>query len=106
MRQLQERGTDVLHVADVGLRHADDARIFAWAASEDRIIVTRNYRDFAPLVVAAARQRRRFPGVLFCAPALTPSDVGGHIRAIERWLAEARAAGDDPVAGSYGWLSP
>lgn len=104
MKQLQSRGVDVIHVGDAGLLRTDDAVIFDWARREDRIIVTRNYQDFAPLVAEAGRQRLRFPGVLFCAHSLSQSDVGAHVRAVERWLARAHAAGTNPVDSTFGWL--
>lgn len=45
---------------EVGLSTADDPDILAWAATEDRIVVTRTYQDFAPLVEAwrAGYERR------------------------------------------------
>jgi predicted nuclease of predicted toxin-antitoxin system len=104
MKQLQARGIDVIHVGDVGLLKSDDVVIFDWARRENRIIVTRNYQDFAPLVEQAARQQLRSPGVLFCAQSLPQSDVGRHVRALERWLANAQAAGANPVESTFGWL--
>jgi len=100
MKQLQGRGIDVVHVGDVGLARAKDETIFDWARRENRIIVTRNYQDFAPLVEQAARQRLRFPGVLFLAQSLPQSDIGAHARALER----ARAAGANPLESTLGWL--
>jgi hypothetical protein len=104
MKQLQARGIDVVHVRDVGLARSDDAAIFDWARRQGRVIVTRNYQDFAPLVAHAARQQLRFPGVLFCAPSLAQSDVGGHVSALEDWLVRAREAGTNPVESTFGWL--
>jgi hypothetical protein len=66
--------------------------------------VTRNYQDFAPLVEQAARQRLRFPGVLFLAQSLPQSDIGAHVRALESWLERARAAGANPLESTLGWL--
>lgn len=106
MKRLQERGIDVIQVGDVGLLQVDDAVIFEWARNNDRIIVTQNYHDFAPLVMEAGRQQRRFPGVLIWAPSLRQSDVGGHVRAVERWLFAAHSAGVNPIERTYGWLSP
>lgn len=104
MKQLQARGVDVIQVGDVGLLARDDAVIFDWARRENRIIITRNYQDFAPLVAEAARQQLRFPGVLFLARSLSQSDVGGHVRAVESWLANAHAKGRNPADGTHGWL--
>ena len=38
---------DALHVAEVGLRAADDAQVAASARSDDRALVTENVTDFA-----------------------------------------------------------
>lgn len=104
LKQLQARGLDVVHVAEVGLSEADDAEIFAWSIEQDRIIVTRNYQDFAPLVTAYAEQGRAFPGVLFIATSVPHADAGHHVRSLLAWIDAADQAGHNPVAGTYGWL--
>jgi hypothetical protein len=78
LRQRQAHGVDVIHVSEVGLSEADDAEIFAWAVEAGRIIVTRNYQDFAPLVSAYGRQRldlsrRSIPGCISEAVGRRPS---------------------------------
>jgi len=40
-------GHDALHVAEVGLRGADDAQVAAAARADDRALVTENVTDFA-----------------------------------------------------------
>ncbi len=40
-------GDDALHVAEVGLRGADDAQVGAVARADDRALVTENVTDFA-----------------------------------------------------------
>lgn len=104
LRQLRRAGIDVVHVAEVGLSEADDPDVLAWAAREDRIVVTRNYRDFAPLVDAYGRQGMDFPGVLFPAPTIRQSDVGHHVRALREFLSTAMSAGSNPVRNGLGWL--
>lgn len=93
-----------MHVADVGLRTADDAVIFNWARRGGRIVVTRNYQDFAPLVEHANRQGIGFPGVIFYAPSLPQGDVGAHVRALEDWISQANAAGVNPAENTYVWI--
>lgn len=105
VRQLAARGTDAVFVGHVGLGSREDAVIFEWARREGRIVVTRNYADFAPLVEEANRQGVSFPGILFLAPSLRPSDAGAHVRAIEDWCAAAAATGGNPVRDTFGWLS-
>ena len=104
LKQLQAQGIDAVHVAEVGLSEADDAAIFAWAVDEGRIIVTRNYQDFAPLVSAYAEKGRSFPGVLFIATSVPQADAGDHVRSILAWMEAAVQAGHNPVANSLGWL--
>jgi hypothetical protein len=110
-RALRERGLDVVLAVEVGLRRADDADLLAWAAGEGRVVVTRNYRDFAPLVAARAAAGVSFPGVLFVPTSIPQADVGAHVLALERWVAEQAAAdpsgaamGRSTVAGGLGWL--
>jgi predicted nuclease of predicted toxin-antitoxin system len=105
MTALRVGGADVIHVTEVGLTGADDGAVFDWARREGRIVVTRNYQDFAPLVEEAVRQALSFPGVLFLARSLSQSDVGGQVRALERWIAAADAERANPVEGTFGWLS-
>ena len=106
LRQLRAKGIDVLHVSEAGLAEADDADIFLWAGGAGRIVVTRNYRDFAPLVEAFARRGEAFPGVLFLASSLLENDPGAHVRALEAWVAEVRATGVNPAHSSMAWLAP
>ena len=91
-------------MVDVSLRTAEDAVIFDWARTEGRILVTRNYQDFAPLVEHANRQGIAFPGVVFYAPSLPQGDVGAHVRALEDWIAQANAAEVNPAENTYVWI--
>lgn len=51
---LRDRGYDVRSVvADPDLRGASDAQVFAAAAAERSRIVTKNVKDFRPLLLAA-----------------------------------------------------
>jgi predicted nuclease of predicted toxin-antitoxin system len=93
-----------VHAAEVGPGEADDADILAWAAAERRIVITRNYSDFAPLAQMYARHGRGFPGVLFLATSIRQSDVGHHVSALHRWLRSARESGANPVENGIGWL--
>lgn len=103
-RRLREEGIDAVHAADAGLGGADDLELLRAAAREGRVVVTRNYRDFAPLARAMAERDEAFPGVLFLSPALPGSDLAGHVRALRRWC--ERAGDGNPVEGGVGWLGP
>jgi len=104
LRQLREDGVDIVHVAEVELSEADDPDILARAVKEGRVVVTRNYRDFAPLAETYGRQGVRFPGVLFYASSVRQSDVGHHVRSLHQWIRRAEEAGRNSVEGGLGWL--
>jgi predicted nuclease of predicted toxin-antitoxin system len=104
LRALRARGVDILHVAEVGLADADDPAVLEYARRDGRIVVTRNYHDFGPLVQALAARAIDFPGVLFLATSVRQSDVGAHVRVVADWIAVATAAGVSPVRGTFGWL--
>lgn len=104
MLSLHAQGVDVVHVADVGLARADDAAVLQWAQREGRIVVTRNYRDFAPLVETLAARRLPFPGVLFLATSLHHADADAHVRALTDWIVSAQQARKNPVERSFAWL--
>jgi hypothetical protein len=69
------------------------------AMDTQRILLTRNYRDFAPLVHAWVSAGMDFPGVLFFATSIRHTDIGAHVRALTDWL-----QGPRQVAGTFGWL--
>jgi predicted nuclease of predicted toxin-antitoxin system len=104
LRQLRAHGVDAIHVAEVGLSEADDPEIFAWAVEARRIIVTRNYQDFAPLVSAYGKRGLSFPGVLFFATSVKQADAGHHVRSLLSWIQDAVAMGRNPVENGIGWL--
>ncbi len=102
-RELVARGIDVVHVDDVDLRGRPDDAVLRRAIADGRIVVTRNYADFAKLAEAAAVAGLRFPGILFLPRSLAPDAVGAHVRAIESWVTET-SAGRRSVANTIGWL--
>ena len=62
---LQKRGHDVLSLAsDVALGALDDPQVLQLAADQDRILVTRNSRDFAPLLRLWSEEGRRHSGCI------------------------------------------
>lgn len=104
MRKLLSSGHDIVHTAEVGLSDANDAALFEWAVTQGRLIVTRNYRDFAPLVQAWSKRGRKTPGVLFLATSVPEGNVGAHVRALEAWIKEAKRKKGNPAADSFDWL--
>ena len=62
---LRVRGHDVLSLAaDASLGALDDPQVLELAAQEDRILVTRNSRDFAPLLREWAEADRHHAGCI------------------------------------------
>ena len=102
-RQLQADSVDVMHALEVGLGSTPDPDILRWAIEHDRIVVTRNYQDFAPLIQSLAGREMPFPGALFLSTSIRQNDVGAHVRAIRGWI-EAYSAGDRSVTGRFAWL--
>lgn len=101
-RQLQARGVDIVHVLEVGLRSRPDSDVLEYAVRERRILLIRNYRDFAPLAEAYSKRSVPFPGVLFIAASIGQADAGAHVAALEDFA--ARNQRGNPVENTYGWL--
>jgi predicted nuclease of predicted toxin-antitoxin system len=100
--QLRTKGVDVRHVLEVGLGGATDAEVLSFAAKDSRIVITRNYRDFAPLVEASLKAGREFAGVLFLSTSIKQSDTAAHVAAVLAFVRDQ----PDPrsIANTYGWL--
>ena len=105
MRELRARGVDAVSVTDMGFSGAEDEALFEWARGNARIIVTRNYQDFAPMVAHANREGTAFPGVLFYAPSILQSDTGAHVKALEEWIGRARESSRSPAENTFAWVS-
>ena len=71
--------------------------------ADERIVVTRNYADFAILAETFARRSRPLAGILFLPSSLAHNDVAGHVPALLAWIDDAGA--ENPVRGTFGWLS-
>ena len=98
-RSLDEAAFDVRHILPLGLAGTDDPAVLQYARDEGRILLTRNYRDFAPLVQRWSSAEVGFPGVLFVPTSIPQADVGGHVRALKAWM-----KGVHRVENTYGWL--
>ena len=63
---LRSAGVDVVSVsAEPNLRGLADSDVLDWAASEGRVLVTDNIKDFAVLNAQWAASSRKHPGLLF-----------------------------------------
>jgi hypothetical protein len=62
---LEERGHDVVALpGDPSRRSLPDELVLEWAATETRILVTRNARHFQPLARLWAEESRAHPGLI------------------------------------------
>ena len=84
-------GHDAVHVAELGLRAAEDAQVAATARAEGRAVVTENVADFASErdVVLAFILKRNLPAGGGQAPALA--------RILDRWAQDF----PDPYLGHH-----
>jgi predicted nuclease of predicted toxin-antitoxin system len=83
---LQKRGHDVLSLAsDAALGALDDPQVLELAAEQSRILVTRNARDFAPLLREWAEADRHHAGCILIWT-LAHSEFGAIIRGVTRLL--------------------
>lgn len=88
-RPLEKRGHDLLSLAsDPALGALDDPQVLELAAHERRILVTRNARDFAPLLREWAEASRHHAGCILIWT-LAHHEFGLIIRGVSRLL-EAR----------------
>lgn len=85
---LAKRGHDVLSLAsDPALGALDDPQVLQMAADEDRILVTRNSRDFAPLLRQWSEEGRHHSGCLLIWT-LGHHEFGAILKGITRVLKE------------------
>jgi len=63
--ELQRRGHDALSVADLGLIGQPDPAVFDCAVTQQRIIVTENFRDYAVLLEQRLRNNEPCVSVIF-----------------------------------------
>jgi predicted nuclease of predicted toxin-antitoxin system len=92
---LRERGHDVRGVADEPeLEGLEDEAVLELAAADERILITRNSRDFAPLCRTWAEAGRDHAGVVLVWT-LSHRQHGEILRGVERWL--------DAIPDASGW---
>ena len=84
-------GHNPIHVAEVGLRGADDAQVAAVARAEDRAVVTENVADFAA---------ERDTVLVFVLKKNLPAG-GGQAAALAKVLARWAQDHPDPYLGSH-----
>jgi predicted nuclease of predicted toxin-antitoxin system len=83
---LERRGHDVVSLAaDIALGALDDPLVLEFAATESRILITRNARDFAPLLREWAEAGRHHAGCILIWT-LDHHQFGAIIRAVTALL--------------------
>jgi predicted nuclease of predicted toxin-antitoxin system len=83
---LRTAGHDVLALAaDPAFEGLDDTRVLELAADEQRVLVTRNSRDFAPLAREWAEGSRQHPGLILIWT-LDHSEFAAIVAGVERYL--------------------
>lgn len=83
---LRARDVDALHALEEDLAGMSDAALLRWCRENGRILLTRNYTDFAPLLETLSRREDAFRGVLFFSSGIPWSDVDAHLRSVRAWL--------------------
>jgi hypothetical protein len=87
----EEYGHDAVHVAEVGLQAADDARVAAAGRSEGRAVVTENIADYAAerdLVLVFALKKNLPQG---------GAQAAALVKALDRWAHDQ----PDPYLGHH-----
>lgn len=91
--QLRRRGRDARAIAEIGeLRGMADIDVLRCAASDRRVVVTENVKDFAQVHAALIATDVRHAGVIFTHPRRFPRAARGAASrladALERFLAD------------------
>lgn len=85
---LKQRGHDVLSLAsDAALSALDDPQVLELAAGENRLLVTRDSRDFAPLLRQWAEADRHHSGCILIWT-LGHHEFGAIIEGVDRLLGD------------------
>jgi hypothetical protein len=101
-QQLRSQGHDVLAALDVevGLSSRSDEDVLAWAARNDRCVVTENVRDFARLAPVMPHA-----GIIFVSAQRFPRTRSGIAR-LANALNELATSNGVPPRDGVIWLSP
>jgi predicted nuclease of predicted toxin-antitoxin system len=101
---LRDLGHDVTAVAEQpALRAMTDEEVFAFAAAQQRWLLTENVKDFQPILQQALQAGTPTAGLLFTSSRAFPrsrKNPGHLIHAIDAWL----TAGTPPSPLTEDWL--
>lgn len=89
--ELEQLGHDAISVVDVELAGVEDSAVFDFAVSDQRIVVTENFADFAALLEQRQRADEPCVPVVFVRKAAFPSRraLPAHLaKHLDRWAEE------------------
>jgi hypothetical protein len=93
-RALVEAGHDVRALdSESELEGLDDPGVLELAATEGRVLVTANIRDFEPLLREWAGEGRSHSGVILVPPGVRNEAFGSLISGVEKTLADTEQEG-------------
>ena len=88
-RALIEFGHDVRALdSEIELEGLSDPEVLDLAATESRVLVTANVRDFEPLLRAWAGEDRTHAGVVLIPPSVRNEDFGVLISGVQKMIAD------------------
>lgn len=103
LNALQAQGVDAVHVRGIGLSGRPDNEILDAAREDDRILVTRDVKDFMRLSRFYQNVKREFTGVLLVPASFPEKDPTLLVRAISNWTSLQQFTGGIPAG--VAWLS-
>lgn len=101
---LRRLAFDVFHVCETDLSGTPDDQILKKTVELNRILVTRDVRDFSRIARLFLGIERSFPGILLVPPSIPHKDPGTLILAVEKWANKYGRI--DQISGGIAWLSP
>jgi predicted nuclease of predicted toxin-antitoxin system len=81
VRALRQKGWDVVHVKDIGLRTAKDPLVLDAAVATGRVLLTSDFRDYMALDAAFRSDGREHPGIIL----LPEKSIANVLNALEEF---------------------
>jgi hypothetical protein len=103
---LRKARHDVTAVADVQMTGASDEVLLAFAASEQRVLLTNNVRYFAPIAIHWTAAGRNHHGLLFTSDESMPrgkATIGRYLEALSTFM--GAHPDEDALFNQTHWLS-
>ena len=106
--QLRVRGHDVIAAQErPDLRELDDEPLLVVAATEERVLLTNNVADLAPILRRLSAEGGGHCGVLFTSDRSMPRSsgaIGTYVDELERFMERRPAV--DALRDQISWLTP